>query len=83
MAVAVVAANAYYFHPIIGIVVRDFAVDAATIGLVPALNQIALALGILLLLPLGDRVSNRKLATIFATGQLAGLIVMVLATART
>lgn len=80
LAGAVVTANAYYIHPIIALVAKDFGVSPSEIGLVPALNQIALALGILLLLPLGDRVSNRKLATIFATGQLAGLIVMALAT---
>ena len=80
LAGAVVTANAYYIHPIIALVAKDFGVSPSEIGLVPALNQIALALGILLLLPLGDRVSNRKLATIFATGQLAGLIVMAVAT---
>jgi len=80
LAAAVVTANAYYIHPIIALVAKDFDVSPSEIGLVPALNQIALALGILLLLPLGDRFSNRRLATIFATGQLAGLIVMALAT---
>lgn len=45
----------------------------------PAFNQIALALGILLLLPLGDRVNNRKLLTVFAAGQLIALLAMALA----
>ncbi|HSM54216.1 MAG TPA: MFS transporter, partial [Erythrobacter sp.] len=49
---AVVTANAYYIHPIIGEVARTFGVDHAAIGIVPALNQVALALGIFLLLPL-------------------------------
>ena len=49
--VAVVTANAYYIHPIIGEVARDFGVGDAEIGVVPALNQLALALGIFLLLP--------------------------------
>lgn len=80
LAAAVVTANAYYIHPIIALVAKDFGVSPSEIGLVPALNQIALALGILLLLPLGDRFSNRRLATIFAIGQLAGLIVMAMAT---
>lgn len=79
LAAAVVTANAYYIHPIIALVAKDFGVSASEIGLVPALNQIALAIGILLLLPLGDRFSNRRLATIFAAGQLLGLIVMALA----
>ena len=79
-AAAVVTANAYYIHPIIALVARDFGVSPSEIGLVPALNQIALAAGIFLLLPLGDRFSNRQLATLFAAGQLIGLVVMAFAT---
>ena len=79
-AAAVVTANAYYIHPIIALVAKDFGVSPSEIGLVPALNQIALAAGIFLLLPLGDRFSNRQLATIFAAGQLLGLAVMAFST---
>ncbi len=76
---AAVTANAYYIHPIIGLVARDFGVDAGTIGLVPALNQIALALGIFLLLPLGDRLSNRRLVAMTVAGQFVGILIMALA----
>ncbi len=78
LAIAVVTANAYYIHPIIGEVARAFGVGEAEIGLVPALNQLALALGILLLLPLGDFYPNRRLCLIFVTGQtlcLAGMVI--------
>ena len=77
--IAVVTANAYYIHPIIGDVAKGFGIGAATIGLVPALNQLALALGILLLLPLGDFYSNRRLCLIFVAGQTLCLGGMVLA----
>lgn len=80
LASAVVTANAYYIHPIIALVAKDFGVSPSEIGLVPALNQIALAFGIFVLLPLGDRFSNRRLATVFAAGQLIGLVVMAVAT---
>ncbi|MEZ5945653.1 MAG: MFS transporter [Hyphomonas sp.] len=76
---AVVTANAYYIHPIIALVAKDFGVSPSEIGLVPALNQIALAIGIFVLLPLGDRFSNRRLATIFAASQFVGLLVMAVA----
>lgn len=76
LASAVVTANAYYIHPIIALVAEDFRVSPSTIGLVPALNQIALALGIFLLLPLGDRFSNRSLTAIFVTGQFASIALM-------
>jgi MFS family permease len=77
--VAVVTANAYYIHPIIGEVARAFDVSEAAIGLVPALNQLALALGILLLLPLGDFYSNRRLCLILVSAQTLCLGGMVLA----
>lgn len=79
LTIAVVTANAYYIHPIIGEVARAFGVGEAEIGLVPALNQLALALGILLLLPLGDFTSNRKLCLIFVAAQTLCLGGMVIA----
>jgi predicted MFS family arabinose efflux permease len=79
VASAVITANAYYIHPIIALVAEDFGVSAAAIGAVPAFNQIALALGIFLLLPLGDWVSNRRLTTIFVAGQTVAIAGMALA----
>lgn len=80
LAGAVVTANACYIHPVIALVAKDSGVSPSQIGLVPALNQIALAAGIFLLPPLGDRFSNRQLATLFAAGQFIGLAVMAFAT---
>jgi predicted MFS family arabinose efflux permease len=77
--VAVVTANAYYIHPIIGEVAASFGVAEARIGIVPALNQLALALGIFLLLPLGDRYSNRSLCIVFVTLQSVFMLGMALA----
>ena len=76
IAAAVVTANAYYIHPIIALVADHFGVSHARIGLVPALNQLALAVGIFLLLPLGDRYSNRRLTILFASGQTGSLALM-------
>ena len=80
LAIAVVTANAYYIHPIIGEVAEYYGVSKAGIGIVPALNQVALAIGIFLLLPLGDRYSNRTLTIIFSACQCAGLLAMTFAT---
>lgn len=77
--VAVVTANAYYIHPIIGEVADSFGVSDARIGIVPALNQFALAIGILLLLPLGDRFSNKTLCIVFVTAQSLFMLGMALA----
>ena len=78
-ATAVVTANAYYIHPIIAVVADDFGISHAMIGMVPAFNQIALALGILLLLPLGDWVSNRRLVSVFVAGQFVSVALMAFA----
>ncbi|MEL6830726.1 MAG: MFS transporter, partial [Pseudomonadota bacterium] len=79
LASAVVTANAYYIHPIIARVADDFGVSHALIGIVPAANQIALAVGIFLLLPLGDRVSNRVLTSIFVAAQFVSISLMAFA----
>lgn len=80
LASAAAVANGYYIHPLVTPVAQEFGVSGAAIGLVPALNQIALALGILLLLPLGDRVDNRKLVMIFVGGQCLAMLAMAMAT---
>ncbi|WP_379546706.1 MFS transporter [Qipengyuania sp. DSG2-2] len=69
-------ANAYYIHPIIADIGPDFGAGAAQIGLVPAANQIALALGIFLLLPLGDRYPARQLSLVLSAAQAASLFLM-------
>lgn len=79
VASAVVTANAYYIHPIISLVADDFGIDQGMIGIVPAMNQIALALGIFLLLPLGDMVSNKRLTAISVAAQTAGVAAMAFA----
>ena len=78
-ATAVVVANAYYIHPIISLVADGFGISHAMIGMVPAFNQIALALGILLLLPLGDWFSNRRLVSVLVAAQCASVAVMAFA----
>ncbi len=79
LACAVVTANAYYIHPIISEVANTFDVGHGLIGIVPGANQIALALGVLLLLPLGDRISNRKLVTVTVAGQFISIACMAFA----
>ena len=73
---AVVTANAYYIHPIIRAVADTFAVSESQVGWVPAFNQAALALGVVLLLPLGDRVNNRLLVRTCLLSQVLALGVM-------
>lgn len=58
---AFVVGNLYYNQPLLGVLARDFDVTEKQISLVPALTLIGYALGILLLVPLGDRLERRQL----------------------
>ncbi|MEV7773732.1 MFS transporter [Kitasatospora sp. NPDC086791] len=56
-------ANVYYSQPLLDLIARDHGIDPAAIGLVGTLTQIGYALGLLLLVPLGDHVNRRALIT--------------------
>src|SRR5258707_232900 len=53
--------SAYYAQPLLPTMGRAFHVSEAAIGLVPMLTQIGIGAGVLIFMPLGDIVDNRKL----------------------
>jgi predicted MFS family arabinose efflux permease len=71
MAVAcgLAAANLYYAQPLLALVAGSFRISHGAAAAVVTANQIGYAIGLILLLPLGDLVDNRKLAprTLIAT----------------
>ena len=71
------AANLYYAQPMIGLLEASFGVHGAAVAQVSTASQIGYTLGILLLVPLGDRFDRRRL--ILALN--AALIVSLLAAA--
>ena len=56
-------ANLYYAQPLLGLIRQTFGVSAATSALVVTLTQVGYAVGLALLLPLGDLLENRRLSS--------------------
>ena len=71
------AANLYYNQPLLAIIAQSFQTSEHSVGLIPMLTQIGYAIGIFLLVPLGDLVERRRLiltmlvVTAFALGAAA------------
>ncbi|MCG2583151.1 MFS transporter [Massilia sp. TS11] len=55
------AASLYYAQPMLGTLASSFGASEQRIGLIPTLTQLGYALGILLLIPLGDRHDRRNI----------------------
>jgi len=61
IACGITIANLYYNQPLLGLLAIDFNAPANVVGLIPTLTQIGYALGILLLVPMGDLWERRRL----------------------
>jgi predicted MFS family arabinose efflux permease len=56
-------ANLYYAQPLLGLIRSSFGISGGTAALVVTVTQVGYAIGLALLLPLGDLLENRKLAS--------------------
>ncbi|MBY0598519.1 MFS transporter [Bacillus bingmayongensis] len=54
-------ANIYFAHPLLDALSNEFRIDHSTIGIVITITQVCYALGLLLLVPLGDLLNQRRL----------------------
>jgi predicted MFS family arabinose efflux permease len=61
---AFAVANLYYNQPILATIAQSFQVSAAEVGWIPTLTQLGYAFGLLLFVPLGDQVEQRRLIVI-------------------
>ena len=61
MTCAFAVANLYYNQPILAEIAQSFDVTAAKVGWIPTLTQMGYASGLLLFVPLGDRLERRSL----------------------
>jgi len=60
-AAGLAVANVYYAQPLLDSIAGEFGIARSTIGLIVTVTQICYALGLLLLVPLGDLLNRRKL----------------------
>jgi predicted MFS family arabinose efflux permease len=60
-ACGLIAANLYYAQPLAGPIAAAIGLPASATGLIVTLTQIGYGLGLLLIVPLGDLVENRRL----------------------
>src|SRR6266545_2775563 len=63
-ACGLIAANLYYAQPLTGLIGAALSVPPAETGLLVTLTQVGYGLGLLLVVPLGDRIENRKLVIV-------------------
>ncbi|MBV8048733.1 MAG: MFS transporter [Paludibacterium sp.] len=64
----------YYSQPMLGVLASDIGASDRAVGLIPTLNQLGYALGILLLAPLGDRHDRRNIMLVKAVLLIAALV---------
>ncbi len=64
IASAFAVANLYYNQPLLAAIAQSFHASVQQVGLIPTLTQAGYALGLLLFVPLGDRVDARRLIVI-------------------
>ncbi len=79
VACGLMVANLYYAQPLLGDIARAFGVGSGAAGLVVTLTQLGYAAGLLLLVPLGDRMDRRRLVFTILGGSVAALLAATVA----
>ncbi|RLK36192.1 MFS transporter [Cupriavidus plantarum] len=80
VACGMVVANLYYPQPLVGPIAHALALSPEIAGLIVTLIQIGYCAGLLLLVPLGDIVENRKLIVALIGGNAVALVAAAFAT---
>ena len=60
------AANLYYHQPLLGDIGRTFQASDRALGLIPTVTQVGYALGLLLIVPLGDSLERRRIIVLMS-----------------
>ena len=73
-AIGVIAANLYYAQPLVAMISQALGLSPGAAGLVVTLTQAGYGLGVLLVVPLGDIVENRRLVMTMIAVTICGLL---------
>ena len=79
VACGLTVANLYYAQPLLDVLARAFSTSEGTAALVVTLTQAGYAAGLVLLVPLGDLLENRRLVTTVLVGTAVALAVAAVA----
>ena len=74
-----IVANLYYAQPLVGPISNDLGLPRRAAGLIVTLTQIGYSAGLLLIVPLGDLIENRRLVLILIAISGIGLLAAGLA----
>lgn len=80
VACGMIVANLYYAQPLVGPIAQALHLSPEIAGLIVTLIQIGYCAGLLLLVPLGDIVENRRLVLVLVAGCAVALVAAALAT---
>ncbi|WP_218023416.1 MFS transporter [Nocardia altamirensis] len=61
IACGLAVANVYYAQPLLDLIAADFGIDHGAVGAIVTVTQIGYGAGLLLIVPLGDRLDRRRL----------------------
>ena len=78
-ACGLMVANLYYSQPLIGLIAPEIGLSDSAASLIVTLTQIGYCAGLILLVPLGDLVENRKLVIFTICGAILALFIAMLA----
>jgi predicted MFS family arabinose efflux permease len=83
IACGMVVANIYFAHPLLDSLSNEFKISHSTIGIVITITQVCYALGLLLFVPLGDLLNQKRLIIVQMLLSVFALIVIGIAPSST
>lgn len=76
LAIGLAVASNYFVFPLIEVMARYFGLDVASSGMLITLTQLAYALGLIFLVPLGDLLDNKKLiVSLYAVVSISAMLI--------